>query len=418
MAERSRLSLFQIIGPGILLAATGIGAGDLLTGTLAGSAVGPSLLWAVVAGVLLKWALSEGVARWQLATESTVIEGWACRLGRWFQWGFLAYLLLFTLVVGGALVSACGVAGTGFLQLGADSNLSKIIWGIVHSMVALAFVWYGSFELFEKLISVCIGIMFVTVVTTALLTRPDWSVVAAGLIPSIPEQGRGWLIALVGGIGGTVTLLSYGYWIREESRQGLEYVKICRLDLACGYVMTALFGCSVVIIGSRVNLAGQGATLALQLADQLALSIGDWGRPFFLLGFWGTVFASMLGVWQSIPYMFADFVELRRGLAPGAPRHADLRKSPAYRVYLVIIATVPILFLWTPVQTIQLTYGVIGALFLPVLALTLLIMNNRRQWVGSDFRTPWPINVILAGGLAFFAYVGGLEIRDLLFGTG
>ncbi len=345
-----------------MLAATGIGAGDLVTGTLAGSAVGPSLLWAVVAGVLLKWALSEGVARWQLATESTVIEGWVWRLGRWVQWIFLAYLLLFTLVVGGALISACGVAGSGFLQLG-DSNLSRIIWGIVHSLVALALVWYGSFALFEKLISVCIGIMFVTVVTTTLLTRPDWSVVAAGFIPSIPAEGRSWLIAVIGGIGGTVTLLSYGYWIREEGRQGLASVRICRIDLACGYVMTAIFGCCVVIIGSRVDVAGQGSTLALQLADQLAMSIGDWGRPFFLLGFWGTVFASMLGVWQSIPYMFADFMGLRRGLAPGVSRHSDLRKSSAYRAYLLAIATVPILFLWTPVRQVQLLYAVIGALF-------------------------------------------------------
>jgi hypothetical protein len=31
----------------------------------------------------------------------------------------------------------------------------------------------------------------------------------------------------------------------------------------------------------------------------------------FLLGFWGAVFSSVLGVWQSAPYLFADFVALR-----------------------------------------------------------------------------------------------------------
>ena len=80
--------------------ATGVGAGDLLTASLAGSEVGLSLLWAVVAGVILKWTLSEGIARWQLATGSTLLEGWVWRLGRWIQWVFLAYFLFFTFVVG------------------------------------------------------------------------------------------------------------------------------------------------------------------------------------------------------------------------------------------------------------------------------------------------------------------------------
>ena len=63
--------MFAIIAPGILMAATGVGAGDLLTASLAGSKVGLALLWAVVAGAILKFTLNEGLARWQLATNST-----------------------------------------------------------------------------------------------------------------------------------------------------------------------------------------------------------------------------------------------------------------------------------------------------------------------------------------------------------
>ena len=80
MANRSP-SIFTIIAPGILLAATGVGAGDLLTATLAGSEVGLAVLWAAVAGAILKWTLNEGLARWQLATDSTLLEGWARHLG-------------------------------------------------------------------------------------------------------------------------------------------------------------------------------------------------------------------------------------------------------------------------------------------------------------------------------------------------
>ena len=40
----------------------------------------------------------------------TLLEGWAWRLGNWVCWLFLAYLLLFTRVVGAALMTACPVA--------------------------------------------------------------------------------------------------------------------------------------------------------------------------------------------------------------------------------------------------------------------------------------------------------------------
>ena len=163
MKHTKALGWFSVIGPGILLAATGVGAGDLLTTSLAGSQVGLGLLWAVLFGALLKFALTEGLMRWQLATDTTLLEGWSRHLGQWIRWIFLLYLLLFTLVVGGALVTACGVAGAGLIPIG-DPDQAKIFWGIVHSILGLVLVWYGRYELFKTLMSILVGIMFVTVV--------------------------------------------------------------------------------------------------------------------------------------------------------------------------------------------------------------------------------------------------------------
>jgi Mn2+/Fe2+ NRAMP family transporter len=400
-----RQSWYSNLAPGILLAATGVGAGDLLSAGMAGSHVGLSLLWAAVVGAALKFTLSEGLARWQLATGTTLLEGWAWRLGQWIRWVFLVYLVLFTLVVGGALITACGIAGAGLLPLGSPQT-SKIVWGLIHSAVGLALVWFGSFALFELLMSVLIGIMFVTVLATAVMIAPDWGSVAAGLIPSIPPGGTGWLLAVLGGVGGTVTLLSYGYWIRERGRQGLADVRICRLDLAVGNGLTGLFGLAVIIIGSRIKIEGGGAGVALQMAEQLAFAIGPAGKWIFLAGFWGAVFSSLLGVWQSIPYMFADFLELQSA-QPGE-RTADLRATRAYRGYLLFIATIPALFLWTTVTQIQLAYGIVGAMFLPLVALTLLILNNREEWVGRSFLSGYVINAVLVAALLFFAYLGAI----------
>jgi Mn2+/Fe2+ NRAMP family transporter len=94
----------------------------------------------------------------------------------------------------------------------------------------------------------------------------------------------------------------------------------------------------------------------------------------------------------------------------------DVSRSLPYRAYLVFLATVPLVLLRWPVQQLQLAFGITGVTLLPLLALTLLMMNNRREWVG-DFRTGVLINVVLGVALLFFVYVGAREVLQILYGA-
>src|SRR5690606_17221150 len=101
-----------------------------------------------------------------------------------------------------------------------DPRHGKIVFGVVSGLAALGLVRVGGYRLFERVMQVCIGVMFVTVIATAALLWPGTAVVLEGLIvPRIPDadgEGVAWTIALLGGVGGTLTVLCYGYWLREE----------------------------------------------------------------------------------------------------------------------------------------------------------------------------------------------------------
>jgi len=407
-----RQSRLSAIGPAILLTATSIGAGDILTGSLAGAQVGMAALWAVPAGIVLKWTLTEGIARWQMATGTTLLEGWVTNLGKWIQWLFLGYLLLFSLVTSGMLSSACGLAGAALVPFG-ELESSRLAWATIHSLTGAALVWFGGYALLKRVLAVCVGAMFATVTLTAFLLAPDWGAVGRGLIPSLPAGGAGWIVGLIGAIGGTMALISYGYWIREEGRSGVVGLRACRFDLLLSYAVIGVFGVAVVIIGSRVQVRGQGAGLALLLANQLAVSLGPSGKLIFLVGFWAAVFSALLGVWQSLPYLFADFLLLRKGAGLGS-RTDNVERSRPYRFYLAGMATVPLILVRWPVEQLQLAFGLTGAMLLPLLALTLLVMNNRQEWVGQQFLTSRALNIVLVAGLLFFAFVAAQEILRLL----
>jgi Mn2+/Fe2+ NRAMP family transporter len=244
--------------------------------------------------------------------------------------------------------------------------------------------------------------------TTAIRLWPGTAEVLRGLlVPRIPatEQGTTWTIALIGGIGGTVTVLCYGYWLREAGMTKPADLRACRIDLASGYVMTAVFGVAMVIVGSNVVMQGSGTELLVDLSGRLEQVLGPTFKWLFLVGTWGTVFSSLLGVWQSIPYLFADCWRLRsrRGMAA---RGAVETQAVPYRAYLLLIAVVPIIGLFYSFREIQKIYTVTGALLFPVLAVALLVFNGRAAWVGAEFRNRLPAVVALLVVLAFFGFVG------------
>ena len=62
MSNQKNMSWLAIIAPGILVATTGVGAGDLLTASIAGSKAGLVILWSAVVGSFMKWVLKIGRA--------------------------------------------------------------------------------------------------------------------------------------------------------------------------------------------------------------------------------------------------------------------------------------------------------------------------------------------------------------------
>lgn len=405
MQAPARESVLSRIAPGLLVAATGVGVGDLAGAGIAGARLGVAVLWAVVAGAILKLAITEGVARWQLATGTTVIEGVARHLGRAAVWIFLVYLVYWSYCVGAALASACGATGHQLFSLSDDPDESRFWIAAIHSLAGFLLVAIGGYRWFERAMGLCVGVMFALVVTTAIAVWPGTAAVVRGIfVPAIPSadgHGFDWTLVLLGGVGGTVTVLCYGYWIREKGRTGADGLRISRVDLAVGYAATAIFGLAMVIIGSSVGAEGKNVGLIVAVADRLASRLGEGARTPFLVGAWAAVFSSLLGVWQAVPLLFADTwrVALR-------PTTKDAQPSPRARwVFLAFLSAVPLAASLERLEPVVRHYGIVGAAFVPLLTLALWILNGRGDWVGSAYRNGWVMKTLLGISLVLFSWL-------------
>ena len=395
------------IGPGIVVAATGIGAGDMIAAAVGGGSLGYTILWAVVLGALLKFVLNEGIGRWQLATGVPITEAWLTKLPRVFAWYFIVYLFFWSFFVGAALIAATGLAAHSLWPI-----LSVNEWGILHSIIALVFVLWGSYKYFETLMKVMIALLFIIVIGSVFLIKPDLTGMLTGLtIPSIEKGSIPYVMAIIGGVGGSVTLLSYGYWIAEKSWKGSDKIRRIRIDLGVAYVLTGIFGVAIVIIAANLKPeVVRSSQIIIALSEEMHSAVGLTGKWIFLFGFWGAVFSSMLGVWQGIPYLFADFVSTWR---KEQTEVTTLHKSTYYRLFLLFLAIPPIVLLYfqKPVWLI-LAYSVIGALFMPFLAVTLIWINNKKEWIKSNHNS-LIINILLGLSLCLFVYLLIMELIHL-----
>ena len=230
-----------------------------------------------------------------------------------------------------------------------------------------------------------VGLMFVTMVGAAAVTLPNLPELLNGLVPRIPDGGLVNVLALAGGVGGTITLAAYGYWLREKGWSTPKYMRVMRIDNNVAYLVTGLFVIATLIVGAELlysaNIAvSTGDKGMLDLSNVLADRYGTWMGKLFLVGFWAAAMSSLVGVWNGVSLMFADFM----GNVTGKDSdHPDSRAGGRwYKAYILWLTFPPMvmMFLGEPVWLI-LAYGVLGAFFMPFLSVTLL-------WLLNTDRTP------------------------------
>ena len=391
------------VGPGLVVAATGVGTADLITSIVIGTTFGMTFVWAIIVGSILKYFLNEGVGRWHLASGKTILDGWHS-LGKWATGYFGVYSIIWGFVYGAAAASTSGMAMHAMFPI-----MPLWAWAIIHSIVGFLLIWSGRYLLFERIMTVLIGIMFITIIGTAVMFLPSFSDFALGFVPRIPGGSFLLMIGLIGGVGGTITMASYGYWLAEKKWEGKEWIPTMRIDAKVAYTLTAIFTLAGLVIGAEF-LGGTGVSIRddqglVKLADMLGDEFGTPMRWMFLVAFWSAAYTSLLGVWNGVPYLFADFIKtVRNKKSPG--KQIVSETEPAYRFYLAWLTFPPMILFYfgKPVELI-IIYGALGSLFMPFLAISLLYLLNSKE-VAQELRNKWVPNLVLVGCLIMFAFLG------------
>ncbi len=410
-APPSGWSRWKLIGPGIVVAVTGVGAGDLVATLIAGSRFGYTLLWAAIVGCILKIALAEAVGRYHLSTGSTMLEGWRS-LGRWTGWYFGIYIVLWGFVYGATAMSVTALPLSALFP----DLMPLWAWSMIAGITGAVFILLNRYGVFEAVMKVFVGVMFVIVVGLAFLVTPDLGAAMRGLVPTLPAGSAIYTLGLIGGVGGTITLAAYGYWVNAKGWRTPAWMGMMRFDNRAAYILTGIFVVAMLIVGAeilyaaQIALAGGGRGL-LDLGTVLSERFGPVIAALFLVGFFAATFSSLLGVWHGVSLLFADFV---RNLKGNGGDQTNLETTPAFRFYVLWLTFPPMLLLLLGQPfALVIAYGAFGAFFMPFLALTLIWLLNSPR-IPQEWRSGWLSNGMLVLAAALFVVLCVHQLWSML----
>jgi len=250
------------LGPGIILASSIVGSGELIAATTVGAEAGFVLLWLIILGCAIKVAAQIEIGRSTLTWGRTPLKAFdgvpGPRLaGRgWVYWGWAIMTALIVVQQGGILAgvsqtlaggvplttagrvwnrvhdeaaatriaaatasrggdaAAAGQLGTRLAEieqekLGLTPPVDGTLWAIVVAAVTSCLLAYGRYGVIERCAIVLVGGF--TLITLAALVMlqfdPAWAIsrseLASGLVPSIPPPvgGRSPLVAALATFG-------------------------------------------------------------------------------------------------------------------------------------------------------------------------------------------------------------------------
>lgn len=389
------------IGPGMVLAASIVGSGELIATTTLGAQAGYTALWVVLLSCLVKPVIQAELGRYTIATGETGLEALnhipgprAAQLN-WLVWAW-AVMVIGTQLQVGAMYG--GVSQAMHLIVPA---VPVTAWVMVFLAITLALLFGGSYARVERIAMVKVALFTVITALAAivLMRMPrffSWTAVADGLRFELPPAGIGMAVAVFGITGvGAAELFMYPYWcvekgyaqftgVREPSggweRRARGWIRVMHFDIAVSMIIYTAATVAFYLLGAGV-LHGMGLVPASSdmipvLSNLYTQTLGGWALGVFYVGAIATLYGTVFAATAAHSRMFADMCRLAgRFEADDVARRLALRNR-----FVVLLGLVPVALLLTvqsPV-TMVMVGGIVQAVMLPVIGIGALFLRHRR----------------------------------------
>jgi Mn2+/Fe2+ NRAMP family transporter len=423
VANRGLGGLLAVIGPGIVVAGSVIGGGELINTPLQAAQFGFVLLWAVILSCLIKFFLQVEIGRHCMVHNRSTVEALNMCPGPRFRrtsWLPLLYMGGYTV----SLASAVGIIGAlaGLLQaaipLGNPSPTTTHVWGVAIVGACALLLRSGLYGHLEKLVAILVGgFCIFALMALVLLQGTEFRITPSelwsGLAGSLGDQPRlaaYAVISLMGALGTTANeLFMYPYWLLEKgyghdlpllrderwAPRAKRWIRGLHIDAGFATVVATVVTVAFYLLGAAVlhrrGIQPSGLGVVEQISQVFTQTYGRWSYALFVAGAFCALFSTLVVVTAATGRMWADLLCSLGFLDRANPTAVRRTHKAVQAAYLIGMLLVFLAFNEAPAKLV-----VFGQFFSGVFNTPLLMFGICWLAFKTDARVRMPLTTAVA----------------------
>ncbi len=332
-------AFFNRLGPGLLLAATSIGASHLVFAPKAGALFEYKLLWLVLLTHLFKYHAFEFGPRYAAATGESLIAGYMRLPG---PRGWALWIFLFGTIAQGIAVLA-GVVGIAAAVLHTFiGGMSFAFYAAAVILTVLAFLLFGGYRWLDFLNKIMMIVLFAATIAVFVPVFPPPKVFVNFVVPSMPVGSIALVAAILAWMPtGIDVSIWHSLWTLEKHPELASpqtpgrrrtILKFALTDMRVGYVLSFVVA-SVFLLLAAMFLYGtdrqiNGVGFSKSLADIYTGNIGPWMYPVFMVTAFFAMYSTCYTVIDGFSRSFAEAVSTLFG---------EMQKKWRPRLYWIFV---------------------------------------------------------------------------------
>jgi Mn2+/Fe2+ NRAMP family transporter len=448
---RTLIATIKQIGPGLILAASIVGTGELINTTSLGAKAGFALLWLILLSCVIKVFVQVELGRYAITHGRPTLAAFDTLPGPRFRTSWICWLWLFMMLTTQAQIAAMeGTVGQaahmafpgasqaiaeGFGRINPDwgaflATRQEYFWASMTTLAAILLLLSGGYHRLERVTTVLVGaVTLFTVASVVILQWTPFRVSLAnlegGFTLAVPTAAVALAFSAFGITGvGASELVAYPYWCIEKgyarntgprtedegwAHRARGWTRVMQVDAWFSMVVFTIATVAFYLLGAAV-LHPQGldpkgpemiptlSRMYIQPLQGTALEgLRAGTRVGFLVGAWAVLFKTLYVATAANSRLTADFLDLTGFW----PQHGPAQQTRVIRLFCMLYPCLAlgVYYAYREPQALIKVGGIAQALMLPLIAGATLFLRQRDtdRRVGPIFLTD------ILTWLAFFA---------------
>jgi len=370
--------ILKAIGPGVLYAATAVGASHLVQSTRAGANYGLALILLILLTYVAKYPAFRFGAQYASATGNSLLHGYRNQ----GQWAVAVYIVI-ALGTMFAAVPAVTLITAGLAKVAFGLQMDTLGISVIILAGCTLILILGGYHLLDRLVKVLMVVLAIATLVATVLVVPkiNWAVSGMIIPRGIVNTDVFFIVALLGMMPSSVDIsVWHSLWSVAKARDS-GYRPTLRESLGdfhIGYIGAFILAMCFVLLGagvmhnSGIQFEAGAAGFAAQLIDLYKQSLGEWSGPLIGIVAVAVMFSTVLAGLDGYPRAAVSLMKIYTGQdSPGDDSHTVPKDRTVYTSTLIVLVLGSILILYLFVTSLKLVIDIASTilfLFAPVIA--------------------------------------------------